>query len=74
MRRFRMYKHVCKHLREGVSEYDDYFRLKKDCTCLPCFSSTQKRTIAIWKLSSGVVDNVVDEYLRMSKSTYLEFM
>ena len=46
-RRFRMAKHVFNRIREGVVEYDDYFRCKKDALGNVGFSSYQKCTVAI---------------------------
>src|SRR4051812_32467554 len=45
--RFRMAKHVFNHIRQGVVEYDDYFRCKKDALGNIGFSSYQKCTTAI---------------------------
>ena len=59
-------------IREGVTEYDPYFKLKYDCTVKLGFSSYQKCTTAIRMLAYGVPDDLVDEYVRMSEFTSLE--
>jgi len=70
-RRFRMAKHVFNRIREGVVEYDDYFRCKKDALGNVGFSSYQKCIAAIRMLAYGVPGDLIDEYVRMSESTCL---
>ena len=55
-----------------MTEYDDYFKCKYDCTGKVGFSSYQKCTAAIRMLAYGVPGDLVDEYVRMSESTCLE--
>ena len=55
-----------------MTEHDDYFKLKYDCTGKLGFSSYQKCTSAIHMLAYGVPGDLVDEYVRMSESTCLE--
>jgi Plant transposon protein len=66
-----MAKHVFNRIREGVVEYDDYFRCKKDALGNIGFSSYQKCTAAIRMLAYGVPGDLIDEYVRMSESTCL---
>jgi hypothetical protein len=54
--------------------YDDYFYLKKDATSKLGFTSYQKCTLAIRILAYWVFGDLVDEYIRMSDSTWLESM
>ena len=61
-------------LLEGVRAHDAYFEAKPDATGQYDFSSYQKCTAAIQMLAYGVAGDLVDEYLRMSKSTCLESM
>ena len=51
--------------------YDPYFECKGDALSKLGFSSYQKWTAAILMLAYGIFGNVVDEYVRMSKSTCL---
>ena len=44
-RRFRMVKHVFNRIREGVVEYDDYFKCKKDAFGNVVGDSVQKTVI-----------------------------
>ena len=70
-RRFRMAKHVFNRIREGVVEYDDYFRCKKDALGNIGFSYYQKCTAAIRILAYGVPGDLIDDYVRMSESMCL---
>ena len=67
-----MRRRLINRIWEGVTEYEDYFKLKQDCTGKLGFSSYQKCTIAIRMLAYGVPNDLVDEYVRMSESTCLE--
>jgi hypothetical protein len=58
----------------GVRAYDDYFTAKPDATGKLDFTSYQKCYAAIRMLAYGVVDDLIDEYLRMSETTCLESM
>jgi hypothetical protein len=51
---------------------DDYFRLKKDATGKLGFTSYQKCIVDVRMLAYGVSGDLVDEYMRMSESTFLE--
>ena len=62
--RFRMCKRLFNRIWEGVTEYDDYFKCKYDCTGKVGFSSYQKCTTAIRMLAYGVPGDLVDEYVR----------
>ena len=61
-------------LLEGVRAYNTYFEARPDAIGQYGFSSYQKCTAAIQMLAYGVADDLVDEYLRMSESTFLESM
>jgi len=50
-----MAKHVFNRIREGLVEYDDYFRCKKDALGHIEFSFYQKCTTAIQMLAYGVL-------------------
>jgi hypothetical protein len=54
---------------QGVREYDNYFKYKKDCTGKWGFMSVQKCTAALWCITyEAPLDTTVD-YLRMAEST-----
>jgi hypothetical protein len=53
----------------GVTEYDNYFQAKYDCTVKIGFSSYQKCFAAIRQLAYGVPGDLLDDYMRMSEST-----
>jgi hypothetical protein len=59
---------------EGVRLHNLYFRCKPDATGKLGFSSYQKCSAAIRMLAYGVARDLVDEYMRMSKSTCTESM
>jgi hypothetical protein len=67
-RRFRMKKDLFMKIVQGVREYDDYFKYKKDCTGKWGFTSVQKCTAALRCIAYGSPDTSVD-YLRMIEST-----
>ena len=73
-RRFRMNKDLFMTLVIGVRGYDDYFKLKRDCTGLVGFSSIQKCTAALRVIAYGSPADAVDEYLRMAESTCIQTM
>jgi hypothetical protein len=52
----------------GVRAHDDY-SAKPDATDKLGFTSYQKYSVAIRILAYGVVDDLIDEYLRISEST-----
>jgi hypothetical protein len=52
--------------------YSDYLHLKKDDMGKFGFTSYHKCTVTVRMLGYGVVGDLVDEYIRMSESTYLE--
>jgi hypothetical protein len=53
-----------------VRDYDDYFLLKKDVTGLD-FTSYKKCTVPMRMLAYGVAGDLVDEYMPISYSTFL---
>ena len=69
-----MPKCVFLRLLKGVRAYDDYFEAKPDAIGMYCFSSYQKCTAAIRMLAYGVAGDLIDEYLPMSESTWLDSM
>ncbi|KAI4995770.1 hypothetical protein ZWY2020_037818 [Hordeum vulgare] len=73
-RRFRMARHVFNRIREGVVAHDPYFQCKMDALGKLGFSSYQKYTAALCMLAYGIPGDVVDEYVRMSKTTCLMSM
>jgi hypothetical protein len=58
----------------GVRVHDNYFTPRPNATCKLGFTSYQKYSTAIRMLSYGVVGDLIDEYLQLSKSTFLESM
>ena len=54
--------------------YDDYFECKEDAVGMIGFFSYQKCTAAIRMLAYGVPGDLIDEYVRMSESTCLEYL
>jgi hypothetical protein len=59
---------------EGVRDYDLYFLRKPNATGKLGFTSYQKSFVAIRMRASGVVGDLIDEYLRISETTCLELM
>jgi hypothetical protein len=57
-----------------VRDYNDYFWLKKNSTCKLGFTSYRKCTPAMRMLAHGVASDLVDEYMCMTESTFLESM
>jgi hypothetical protein len=54
---------------QGVREYDDYFKYKKDCTRKWGFTSVQKCTAALRCIAYGAPSDTSVDYLRMAEST-----
>ena len=69
-----MARHVFNRIREGVVAYDPYFECKEDALGKLGFSSYQKCTAAICMFAYEIPGDFVDEYVRMSESTYLKSM
>ena len=69
-----MARHVFYHIREGVLAYDNYFKCKEDALGESGFSSYEKYTSVIRMLAYGVPSDLIDEYVRMSESIYLDSM
>ena len=67
-----MSRYLFNRIREGVVNYDDYFECKKDAIGKIGFSSYQKCIAAIRMLAYGVLGDLIDEYVRMSESTWLQ--
>ncbi|XP_051196729.2 uncharacterized protein [Lolium perenne] len=71
-RRFKMNKELFLKIVYGVSEYDDYFMAKQDCTGLWGFTSIQKCTAAMRCLTYRALPDTANDYLRMTESTCTE--
>jgi hypothetical protein len=54
---------------QGVREYDNYFKYKKDCTGKWGFMSVQKCTAALRCIAYGAPMDTSVDYLRMADST-----
>jgi hypothetical protein len=67
--RFRMNKELFMKIVQGVREYDDYFKYKKDCTEKWGFTTIQKCTAALWCIAYGSPPDTSVDYLRMAEST-----
>jgi hypothetical protein len=48
-----MNKELLMKIVQGMREYDDYFKYKKDCTGKWGFTSVQKCTAALWCIAYG---------------------
>jgi hypothetical protein len=73
-RRYRMSRKLFLRILNGVRVHDDYFTARPDATGKLGFTSYQKCSVAIRMVAYGVASDLIDEYLRMSKSTRLESM
>jgi len=73
-RRYRMSRELFLQILNGMTEYDNYFEVKYDCTGKTGFSSYQKCSAAIQQLAYGVPGDLLDDYMRMSESTCHESM
>jgi hypothetical protein len=62
-RRFRMNKDLFMKIVQGVREYDDYFKCKKDCTKNWGFTSVQKCTTALRCIAYGAPPDTSVDYL-----------
>ena len=58
----------------GMREYDDYFKLKSECTRLVGFSSIQKCMPTLRVLAYGALVDAVDDYLHMAESKCIATM
>jgi hypothetical protein len=67
--RFRMKKDLFMKIVQGVREYDNYFKYKKDCTGKWGFTSVRKCTAALRCIAYGSPPNTSVDYLRMAEST-----
>lgn len=69
-RRFRMRRHLFKHIKEAVKNHDDnYFRKRCDATGKEGLSALQKCVASMRILAYGVPADAVDEYVRIGEST-----
>jgi hypothetical protein len=73
-RRYRMSRELFLIITNGVRDYDDYFKAKYDCIGKIVFSSYQKCSAAVRQLAYGVPGDLIDDYIRMNKSTCHEAM
>jgi hypothetical protein len=69
---FRMNKDLFMKIVQGVREYDDYFKYKKDCTRKWGFTSIQKCTAALRCIAYGSPPDTSVDYLRMGQSTSID--
>ncbi|XP_010693615.2 uncharacterized protein LOC104906544 [Beta vulgaris subsp. vulgaris] len=69
-RRFRMQRHVFLRIMESVVASDVWFTQKRDATGQLGLSPLQKCTAAIRMLAYRVAADSLDEYVRISESTY----
>jgi hypothetical protein len=71
-RRFRIDKDLFMKIVQGLREYDDNFKYKKDCTGKWGFTSVQKCTAALWCIAYGVPpDSIVDNICEANVSRHL---
>nr|XP_034594733.1 uncharacterized protein LOC117856488 [Setaria viridis] len=68
-RRFRMRRHLFKHIKEAVKNQDNYFKKKYDATGKEGLSALQKCVAAMPILAYGVPADAIDEYVRIDEST-----
>jgi hypothetical protein len=68
-RRFRMNKDLFMKIVQGMREYDDYFKYKKDCTGKWGFTSVQKCRAALRCIAYGALPDTSVDYLHMAEST-----
>jgi hypothetical protein len=54
---------------QGVREYDDYYKYKKDCTRKWWFTFVHKCTTALWCIAYGAPPDTSVDYLQMTEST-----
>jgi hypothetical protein len=54
----------------GVTDYDDYFEAKYDCTGKIGFTSYQKCSVAVWQLAYGVRGDLIDDCKHMSDTCH----
>jgi hypothetical protein len=73
-RRFRMNRKLFLKIVEKLREFDDYFKLKRDCVGTLGFSTLQKCTVALRMLAYGMPADTQDDYLRMAESTAIDCM
>ena len=69
-----MARHILNRIRQGMVGYNKYYECKEDALRKIDFSSYQKCTAAIRMLVYGVPGDLIDEYVCMSESTWLESM
>jgi hypothetical protein len=68
-RRFRMNKDLFMKIVQGMREYDDFFKYKKDCTGKWGFTSVQKCMAALRCIAYGSPPDTSVDYLQMAEST-----
>jgi hypothetical protein len=67
-----MCRHLFKHIKEAVKNYDNYFRKRCDATGKVGLSALQKCVASMRILAYGVPADAVDEYVRIGESTARE--
>jgi hypothetical protein len=71
-RRFRMRRHVFLCIVDALGSWSPYFTQRVDCNNRLGLSPLQKCTAAIRMLAYGTVTDMLDEYLKIAKSTALK--
>jgi hypothetical protein len=69
-RRYRMSRELFLVILNGVTDYDDYFEAKYDCTGKIGFTSYHKCSAAVRQLAYGVPGDLIDDYMRMSDTCH----
>ena len=64
-----MCRHLFKHIKEAVKNYDNYFRKRCDATGKEGLSALQKCVASMRILAYGVPADAVDEYVHIGEST-----
>ncbi|RWR93432.1 putative nuclease HARBI1 [Cinnamomum micranthum f. kanehirae] len=71
-RRFRMRKPLFLRIVNAVEAHDPYFQLKRNCAGSLDLSALQKVIAAVRILAYGVAADVMDDYVRIAESTFIE--
>ncbi|KAI5006164.1 hypothetical protein ZWY2020_033407 [Hordeum vulgare] len=71
-RRYRMSRKLFLRIVNFITEFDSYFKCKKNCTDTLGFTSIQKCTTAMRMLAYGALGDILKDYGRMAESTTIE--
>ena len=71
-RRYRMSRKLFLRIVDSISEFDSYFKCKKDCTGTLGFTSIQKCTAAMRMLAYGAPGDSLDDYGLMAESMTID--